>query len=69
MCMVLNNLYGHCKSSSHFGMSNISANNGGRDNFIQFTLNQSKCAECFAPKFRNSGNFINRLENTCGSFA
>lgn len=59
----------HCRSSSHLGMSKISANNGGRVSFIQLTRNQSRCAECFVPNVRSSGSFINKLLNNWGSFA
>lgn len=50
-------------------MSNISAKRGGSVNFVQFIRNQSRCAECLAPKFLSSGSFISRLENSCGSLA
>lgn len=60
---------GHCKSSSHFGMSKTSANSGGRVSFIQFTLNQSRWAACFAPRLRSSGSLIRRLDSSCGSLA
>lgn len=38
------------KSSSHLGMSNISANNGGNLIFVQFVRSQSKCVQCLAPR-------------------
>lgn len=50
-------------------MSKISAKRGGSLSICQLIRNQSKWAECFAPRFLNSGNFIKRLENNWGSLA
>lgn len=45
----------HCKSSSHLGMSNISANSGGNLSFVQFLRNQSRRLACLAPSALSSG--------------
>nr|CAD7575608.1 unnamed protein product [Timema californicum] len=43
------------------GMSKISAKSGGSLSLAQLSLNQSRCAECLAPRFRSSGNLTNKL--------
>lgn len=52
----------HWRSSSHLGMSNISAKRGGNLSLVQFLLNQSRRFACLAPRALNSGILCETLD-------
>ena len=58
----------YCKSSSHFGMSKISANRGGNRMLLQFFLNHSKCDECLQPSTFSSKILASSAGIICSAF-
>lgn len=60
----------HCKSSSDFGISKISTNNGGRrDEYCQLILNQSRWWKWRNPSDRNSIILASSAGIICIAFA
>lgn len=55
-------LFTEDRSSSHLGMSNISAKSGGSLSLVQFLLNQSRRFACLAPRVLSSGILCETLE-------
>lgn len=57
--------HSHHSSSSHFGMSKISANSGGSRNTVQLFRSQFKCDEWWTPRVLSSQIFASSAGISC----